>query len=143
MAVLYRRLSYLPNSTDTFYLKSLVTPDCGIPRRTQTFDTWLRRPLLYSTELWGHVWWGIRYSKPYAISHKNLNLACLPIPSIPHMEQVMGIEPTSSAWKADILAVVRHLHINGSFNRSKVYQPMLHQYPLVVDDGLEPPTPCL
>ena len=28
------------------------------------------------------------------------------------MEQVMGVEPTSSAWKADVLAVVRHLLIN-------------------------------
>ena len=26
------------------------------------------------------------------------------------MEQAMGVEPTSSAWKADILAVVRRLH---------------------------------
>lgn len=26
------------------------------------------------------------------------------------LERVMGIEPTSSAWKADILAVVRHPH---------------------------------
>ena len=25
------------------------------------------------------------------------------------LEQVMGVEPTSSAWKADVLAVVRHL----------------------------------
>ena len=27
------------------------------------------------------------------------------------MEQVTGIEPASSAWKADILAIVLHLHI--------------------------------
>ena len=26
------------------------------------------------------------------------------------MEQMMGVEPTSSAWKANVLAVVRHLH---------------------------------
>ena len=26
------------------------------------------------------------------------------------MEQVMGIEPTSSAWKADIIADILHLH---------------------------------
>ena len=26
------------------------------------------------------------------------------------MEQVAGIEPASSAWKADILAVIRYLH---------------------------------
>ena len=28
------------------------------------------------------------------------------------LEQVMGVEPTSSAWKADVLAVVRHLHMD-------------------------------
>ena len=27
------------------------------------------------------------------------------------VEQVKGIEPSSSAWKADVLAVVRHLHL--------------------------------
>ena len=27
------------------------------------------------------------------------------------MEQVAGIEPASSAWKADILAVIRYLHM--------------------------------
>ena len=27
-----------------------------------------------------------------------------------HMEQVMGIEPTSLAWQANVLAVVLHLH---------------------------------
>ena len=27
------------------------------------------------------------------------------------LEQVMGIEPTFSAWKADVLSVVRHLQI--------------------------------
>ncbi len=26
------------------------------------------------------------------------------------LEQVKGVEPSSSAWKADVLAVVRHLH---------------------------------
>ena len=29
------------------------------------------------------------------------------------MEQVVGIEPTSSAWKADILAFVRYLQMVG------------------------------
>ena len=28
------------------------------------------------------------------------------------LEQVMGIEPTFSAWKADVLAVVRQPHHN-------------------------------
>ena len=27
------------------------------------------------------------------------------------LEQVMGIEPTFSAWKADVLAIVRHLQM--------------------------------
>ncbi len=27
------------------------------------------------------------------------------------LEQAKGIEPSSSAWKADVLAVVRHLHL--------------------------------
>ena len=29
------------------------------------------------------------------------------------MEQVMGVEPTSSAWKADALTVVLHLQMVG------------------------------
>ena len=29
------------------------------------------------------------------------------------LEQVMGVEPTPSAWKAEVLAVIRHLHIFG------------------------------
>ena len=31
--------------------------------------------------------------------------------SYDRQEQVRGIEPPSSAWKADILAIVRHLHV--------------------------------
>ena len=27
------------------------------------------------------------------------------------MEQVEGIEPSSSAWKAEVIAIIRHLHI--------------------------------
>ena len=27
------------------------------------------------------------------------------------MEQVMGVEPTSSEWKSEIIAVIRHLHL--------------------------------
>ena len=27
------------------------------------------------------------------------------------MEEMMGIEPTSSAWKAEVLAIKRHLHM--------------------------------
>ena len=57
----------------------------SVPETTRTSDLLLRRQLLYPTELQGHI-----------------------------LEQVMGVEPTSSAWKADILAVVRHLHAYGA-----------------------------
>ena len=45
----------------------------GEPRRIRTSDTRLRRPLLYPTELWTH------------------------------MERMMRIELTLSAWKAEVL----------------------------------------
>ncbi len=32
----------------------------------------------------------------------------------------MGVEPTSSAWKADVLAVVRHLHASDMMYYSTV-----------------------
>ena len=38
-------------------------------------------------------------------SYSVLSLSC------DRQEQVRGIEPPSSAWKADILAIVRHLHV--------------------------------
>lgn len=53
----------------------------GTPGGIRTRDLPLRRRLLYPTELQAH------------------------------MEQVMGIEPTSPAWKAGALAVVLHLQI--------------------------------
>ena len=28
-----------------------------------------------------------------------------------HMERVVGIEPTSSAWKAEVIAIIRHPHM--------------------------------
>ena len=31
-------------------------------------------------------------------------------PTAFYMERVKGVEPSSSAWKADVLAVVRHPH---------------------------------
>ena len=27
------------------------------------------------------------------------------------LEQVVGVEPTSSAWKAEVIAIIRYLHI--------------------------------
>ena len=40
------------------------------------------------------------------------------------MEQVMGVEPTSSAWKADVLAVVRHLHASDNMYYSIAFAAM-------------------
>ena len=59
--------------------------EIGEPRGIRTLDTRLRRPLLYPAELWTHGPSGIGtniYKK---------------------MERMMGIEPTLSAWKAEVL----------------------------------------
>ena len=56
----------------------------GAPEEIRTPDTWLRRPLLYPTELQAHLTFA-RLS-----SHRFL-------------ERVMGIGPTQPAWKAGIL----------------------------------------
>ena len=37
------------------------------------------------------------------------------------LEQVKGVEPSSSAWKADVLAVVRHLHSKMYYTQAWVY----------------------
>ena len=55
-----------------------VYSDDGTPGGTRTPDLLLRRQLLYPTEL------------------------------LAHMERVMGIEPTPTAWKAVVLAVILH-----------------------------------
>ena len=34
------------------------------------------------------------------------------------MEQVMGVEPTSSDWKSDLLTVIRYLHVRREFATS-------------------------
>ena len=49
------------------------------------------------------------------------------------MEQVKGIEPSSSAWKADILAFRRHLHNFAMFlmNRPRCQGLLLTAYDLV------------
>lgn len=51
---------------------------CGTPEGTRTPDPLLRRQMLYPAEL------------------------------LAHMERVMGIEPTPTAWKAVVLAVILH-----------------------------------
>ena len=56
-------------------LNHLTTPTkvTGVPTGIRTPDTRLRRPLLYPAELWAH------------------------------MERVKGIEPSQSAWEAEVL----------------------------------------
>ena len=61
------------------------------------------------------------------------------------MEQVAGIEPAPSAWKADILAVIRYLHmerIEGIEPSTKPWQglvlPLNYIRILVLVAGLEP-----
>lgn len=50
--------------------------------------------------------------------------------SYDRQEQVRGIEPPSSAWKADILAIVRHLHVGlPSFGRPG--KPWMFTHPLL------------
>ena len=58
----------------------------GVPAGIRTPDLLLRRQLLYPTELQAH------------------------------MERVMGIEPTQSAWKAEILAIELHPQTHSPHN---------------------------
>ena len=65
-------------------LKQNLLPELnqvGTPEGTRTPHLLLRRQLLYPDEL------------------------------LAHMERVMGIEPTPTAWKAVVLAVILHPHI--------------------------------
>ena len=68
------------NRTLNIVLLRCVHRKDGTPGGIRTRDLPLRRRLLYPAELQAH------------------------------MEQVMGIEPTSPAWKAGALTVVLHLH---------------------------------
>ena len=61
-----------------------------------------------------------------------------PLPRWFSLEQVMGVEPTSSAWKADVLAVVRqprnnstyYTHLRGCLSSPGVgHLPILPIYP--------------
>ena len=58
--------------------------NCGTPEGTRTPHLLLRRQLLYPDEL------------------------------LAHMERVMGIEPTPTAWKAVVLAVILHPHLRSA-----------------------------
>ena len=61
----------------------------GTPRGTRTPDLLLRRQLLYPAEL------------------------------LAHMERVMGIEPTPTAWKAVVLAVILHPQLLTGMNHNQ------------------------
>ena len=67
----------------------------GALEGTRTPDLPLRRRLLYPAELQTHS-----YKKPHIVWGFTV-------------ERVMGIEPTSPAWKAGILAVEQHPHVYG------------------------------
>ena len=71
----------------------------GVPAGIRTPDLLLRRQLLYPTELQAHV---LTYFQ------------------IKTVERVMGIEPTQSAWKAEILAIELHPHISCSLSSSSL-----------------------
>ena len=62
----------------------------GDPGGIRTPDPRLRRPLLYPTELLNHI----------------------------NLERAMGIEPTTSAWKAEVLPLNYTRNINFSSGRS-------------------------
>ena len=64
----------------------------GALEGTRTPDLPLRRRLLYPAELQTHS-----YKRPHILWGQPV-------------ERVMGIEPTSPAWKAGILAVEQHPH---------------------------------
>lgn len=42
-----------------------------------------------------------------------LETAALPIELHHHLERIVGVEPTLSAWKADVLAAIRYSHKGG------------------------------
>ena len=42
-------------------------------------------------------------TRTHTLTHENLNLACLPIPSHLQMVAYFGLEPTSSDYKSDAL----------------------------------------
>ena len=69
--------------------------EASVPEGIRTPDTWLRRPLLYPTELLA----------PIVCCTLYLIVVCfISLQDIqPHYKRVMGIEPTYLAWKASVL----------------------------------------
>ena len=68
----------------TLHLELCNVYKFGAPKGTRTPDLLLRRQLLYPAEL------------------------------LAHMEQMMGIEPTRSAWKAEVLPL-NYIRIYGTY----------------------------
>ena len=64
-----------------------------------------------------------------------------------HMEQVMGIEPTPTAWQAIVLTVILHLHILADRPRfelrlpvkvGRISNPLGYHYPTGPNNNLAP-----
>ena len=69
--------------------------EASVPEGIRTPDTWLRRPLLYPTELLAPIVCYTLYLIVVCfISSQDIQ---------PHYKRVMGIEPTYLAWKASVL----------------------------------------
>lgn len=60
------------------------------------------------------------------------------------LEQVKGVEPSSSAWKADVLAVVRHLHGICNYTRAGAglssRNQKVSEFLFRINHGADPPT---
>ena len=80
-------------------LTDLANPQCGERTGIRTPDTRLRRALLYPAELCTHIiditMVRVEGLEPPRTRRQILSLVRLPIPPHPHMELVIGIEPTT------------------------------------------------
>ena len=74
-----------------------MNDETGVPGGTRTPNLLLRRQLLYPAELQAHI----RFAG--AAAAQLLKTFAAPHRPVFGLERVMGIEPTFSAWKADIL----------------------------------------
>ncbi len=82
----------------------------GAPEEIRTPDPLLRRQLLYPTELQAHT--------------TNLSMGWEPNKML--VERVMGIEPTQSAWKAEILP------LNYTRIQAELFVPGSHQRTFII-----------
>ena len=99
-----------------------VHSDDGTPGGTRTPDLLLRRQLLYPAELLAHISRAQieaqrsgfdlerrnHEAQPKKRRSRRLSAFLSRAKWIPTMERVMGIEPTPTAWKAVVLAVILH-----------------------------------